>query len=108
MLRNGRPVPEAVSRLGAADSRYLSNLPGTAYTVTFAAATPPAAGEARTYLLLTQGYYTEWLRPSWFLSPPRHEGFQPERARLVEALERWHRDGDAFERRFHATRLPVR
>jgi hypothetical protein len=106
--RDGRPVPEAASRLQEADQRYLSAAPGTAFTATFAPASPPAPGEARTYLLVAQGYDTEWLRPEWFLSPPRRLGFQPERARLVEALERWRRDGDDLERRFHATRIPVR
>jgi hypothetical protein len=105
---DGRPVPEAVARLAAADGRYLSATPGTAFTATFAPASAAAAGEARTYLLVAQGYYTEWLRPAWFLAPPRRIGFQPERARLVEALERWRQDGDNLERRFHATRIPVR
>jgi hypothetical protein len=106
--RDGRPVTEAVSRLQEADRRYLSAAPGTGFTATFAPASAPEAGEARTYLLVAQGYYTEWLRPEWFLSPPQRIGFQPERARLVEALERWRRGGDELERRFHATRIPVR
>jgi len=87
------------------DDRYLETRPGTALFVEFDSDALP--GERR-YLLSSQGYYTEWIRPSWVRAgsaPP--EPFVPGDPGLVQVLSRWLRVQDDMEARFDATRIPT-
>ena len=55
-----------------------------------------------------QGYYTEWVRPSWIRDAGRGVAFEPSDASLVEAMHRWRAVRPEFERAFFETRIPVR
>jgi len=87
------------------DELYLETRPGTALFVEFQ--TDAGPGE-RSYLLSSQGYYTEWIRPGWVRegSGP-DEPFVPGDEALVAVLERWAEVQDDMEARFEASRIPT-
>jgi hypothetical protein len=90
-----------------ADERYLQTSPGQRFRMSFDVE-PIGAGEARTFLLASQGYYTEWVRGSWIKAARDSVSFRPSRAALVTAIRRWDATRDSVERRFYDTRIPVR
>jgi hypothetical protein len=67
-----------------------------------------AAGSERTFFLASQGYYIEWVRRGWIASPRDTTPFQPGDPALLRAIQRWRQVQDTLERRFFATRVPVR
>jgi hypothetical protein len=103
---DGQPVPEALSRVAAPDEDYLVTAPGRYFTMQFDVGS--AHEEDRTFLLSSQGYYTEWIRPAWVRSAERTRPFEPADERLVEALERWRLTRPELEQSFYSTRIPVR
>jgi hypothetical protein len=64
-------------------------------------------GEERTFLLSSQGYYTEWIRGDWLRAgwPPRV--FTPSQEALFDALRRWKETQGSMEARFEEQRVPV-
>ncbi|HZH40861.1 MAG TPA: hypothetical protein VFD85_07610, partial [Gemmatimonadales bacterium] len=59
-------------------------------------------------LLASQGYYIEWLRGSWLRTERLASTFTPTDDALVSTLRRWRSEQTDLERRFAATRVPVR
>jgi len=100
-----RPDTTARASLAAADGRYLETTAGQRFTAEFRAA-PGAA--TRTFLLASQGYYTEWVRRGWLVAPRASRTFVPSDSALAEAIARWRVTQDTLEARFMATRVPVR
>src|SRR5207249_1151264 len=70
------PDPTALASMRDADVRYLQTSPGQRFTAVFRPSTADSAG-ARTYFLAAQGYYMEWVRPSWLRSPRSDHAFVP-------------------------------
>jgi len=108
--RDGRADASARASLGAADDRYLETHPGDRFSIGFATS-PGVADSARTYLLASQGYYIEWVRGQWVRAAAARgqaQAFVPSNAALVEAVHRWRGEQADYERRFAATRIPVR
>ena len=105
--RSGTSVPDALQRLSHADEAYVETRPGDSFIARFDAGPEPAAG-TRTFLLSSQGYYIEWIRPVWISGSSPMQTFQPRDETLLEALRRWHAVKPEFEMRFHDTRIPVR
>jgi hypothetical protein len=97
----------ALAALAAADGHYLETTAGQRLTVEFAAG-PAPSGMARSFLLVSQGYYTEWIRRSWLARGVDTTAFRPGRPALAETLRRWQATQDSTERLFYATRVPVR
>jgi hypothetical protein len=97
----------ARASLVAADGRYLETTAGQRFTVEFAVG-PTPADVARTFLLASQGYYTEWVRRGWLAAPRASRTFVPSDTALAEAIARWRVTHDTLEARFMATRVPVR
>ncbi|HYT70962.1 MAG TPA: hypothetical protein VEK78_06225 [Gemmatimonadales bacterium] len=97
----------ALRSLRAADAQYLQTGPGQRFDAVFEPGRP-LADSLRTFLLASQGYYVEWIRPAWVRAGHDTTRFTPSDAGLVTALERWRAVRDEFEQRFEATRLPVR
>jgi hypothetical protein len=95
---------EALSRLSAADERYVETRPGEQFRIRFRVA--PHEGE-RTLLIASQGYYVEWIRSQWVRSAARNGVFRPSDEALREALLRWRAARDDYEPRFQRTRFPV-
>jgi len=89
------------------DERYLQTSPGQKFMIAFDVGQAPP-GEARTFLLASQGYYTEWLRGSWIKASRDSIPFKPGNAMLVGAIRRWYATRDSVETRFYGARIPVR
>jgi hypothetical protein len=97
----------ALASLAAADGRYLETLPGQFFVAEWRTGTAPA-DSARTFLLASQGYYTEWIRRGWIEAGRRPTPFTPTDSALAEAVARYRQVKDSLEVRFAATRVPVR
>jgi hypothetical protein len=105
--RRGGAEPEAYAALLAPDGRYLETGPGQTFVATWDVGVD-SAGVERTFLLASQGYYIEWVRQGWIAAARDTTPFRPGDASLLRALERWRQVQDTLERRFFATRVPVR
>ena len=104
----GQPDTTARAGLAAADGRYLETTAGQRFTAAFEVGSAPPAGITRTFLLASQGYYTEWVRRGWLVAPRATRTFVPSDTALAEAIARWRVTQDTLEARFMATRVPVR
>jgi hypothetical protein len=102
-----RPDSAALAAVRESDERYLSTGPGQRFTVTWeAGATAP--GEERSFLLASRGYYIEWIRQAWLRNRPQTPPGPPSDELLRRAMAGWREQQPDFERRFEATRIPVR
>jgi len=108
-VRTARTSDDTAARrsLEAPDQRYLETVPGQRFFAEFDVGSAPADG-GRTFLLAWQGYYTEWIRPSWMARSRDSLPYQPGLQTLAEAVVRWRSAQDSLERRFYSTRIPVR
>ena len=88
------------------DERYLQTSPGQKFTIAFDVGRT-VAGEGRTFLLASQGYYTEWLRGSWIKASRDSLPFRPGNDILVAAVRRWDATRDSVEKLFYGARIPV-
>ena len=103
----------AVRAVAEVDERYLETRPGQRMTLVFHPdgtdiSEAPTAGTTSTYLIAWQGWYSEWLRPSWLANPKRTGPFVPGDAAVLTALRSWSSQKDTFERAFYSTSIPVR
>jgi hypothetical protein len=103
---DGRPENEARDNMNAPDDRYLQTNPGQRFFVDFNVG-PGQAGQSRTFLLSSQGYYTEWIRGSWIQSASAKEPFTPTDQAILVALRHWAATRESFEERFVKDRVPV-
>lgn len=99
--------PSLRLRVTDPDDRYLVTSAGTAFTVRFDAGILPQ-DERRTFLLASQGYYTEWVRPQWIRSAAMPKPFRPTPDLVAALIDRWIEVMDDMEGSFYATRIPVR
>jgi hypothetical protein len=88
------------------DERYLQTSPGQKFSIAFDVGRLPGA-ESHTFLLASQGYYTEWLRGSWIKAARDSTPFKPSNALLLSAIRRWQATRDSVETRFYGVRIPV-
>lgn len=103
----GQPVPEIVELLRSPDEDYLRTSMGERFTAVF----DPGPGndeETRTFFLVSQGWYSEWIRRAWLEKGRERNAFRPDTAALMDALGRWRLTQDSMETAFYATRVPVR
>lgn len=107
LVGDGQPAPQALVALGAPDDRYLETVAGNSLALRFAVG-PGAPDTARTFFLASQGYYLEWLRRDWLATGRDSSAFAPGEPVLLDALQRWRASQEDTERRFYATRVPVR
>ncbi len=105
-VREGETLsPTALASMHDADGRYLQTSPGQRFTAVFR---PRSSAEPRTFFLAAQGYYMEWVRPSWLRRPRADHGFVPSDTALAQAVDRWRTSQDSLEALFAATRIPTR
>jgi len=93
--------------LRAADDRYVETGPGERFWVTFATG-PAPLDSARSFLLASQGYYSEWIRGSWVKNASDSTKFSPSADALDRTFQRWSAQRDSLDRAFYSTRIPVR
>jgi hypothetical protein len=101
---DGQSAADALESLRRPDDRYLQTTPGQRFYARFNVGT---RSQLRTFLLASQGYYTEWIRGTWIKQAKAVEPFVPTDAALLVALRRWSRERATFEPRFLAARVPV-
>ena len=104
---NGTADPAALASLREPDESYLVTSPGQRFSISF---TVGQAGvdSTRTFLLASQGYYTEWMRGQWLQAASSATAFVPNDSTLFDALQRWRAKRVPFEKQFFASRIPVR
>jgi len=102
---DGRRDPEALAALSRPDGRYLQTTPGQRFRVEFEAGPAPSGAE-RTFLLSSQGYYTEWIRGDWLMTAGPAP-FRPSDEALRSALRRWKEVRGTMEDDFQKHRIPV-
>lgn len=96
----------ALENMNAPDDRYLQTNPGERFFADFNTGAAKA-GESRTFLLSSQGYYTEWIRGAWIKTASAKEPFTPTDQAIVVALQKWAATRESFEARFVRDRVPV-
>lgn len=101
----GLPVAEARELLAGADEDYLQTMPRDRFTALFdvGRSTSP-----RTFLLVSQGYYTEWVRGQWMKSSVASVPFVPGDSTLRRVVQSWVAQKDSMEQQFYRSRIPVR
>jgi hypothetical protein len=99
--------PGVLASLAHPDSSYLELSSGQGFSAIWDVG-KAVAGSERAFFLASQGYYTEWVRRGWIASPRDTTTFQPGEPALLRAVQRWRQVKDTLERRFFATRVPVR
>ena len=104
--RDRKPDVPALARMSRPDDQYLQTSPGQSFLARFdAGAASP--GRIRTFLLSSQGYYTEWIRGAWVREATVMEPFTPSDAAILTAMRKWGATREAFEKRFRQARVPV-
>jgi hypothetical protein len=106
---DGHDDSTAAASMRAADTRYLRTQPSQRFSVRFETG-PAPLDSTRSFLLVSQGYYIEWIRQGWITQAraATPASFEPGDAAIGESLRRWREDRTGLERRFAATRVPVR
>jgi hypothetical protein len=91
----------------AADDRYLETTAGQFATLHLNAGPAPLDAD-RTFLLATQGYYSEWLRQDWVRPTNAGAVFAPTDDALARVVARYRAKRAEFETAFYSTSIPVR
>ncbi len=98
----------ALTSLRSADDRYLLTTPGQRFSARFAV-TASDEPSLHTFLLVSQGYYTEWVRGSWLKkSTAAAKPFAPTDSALARAVASWRTQQKSLEQRFYSSRIPTR
>jgi hypothetical protein len=108
LIEDGVAAPtETIQLLAKADDRYLATYPGTSAMLEFSPP-PPGPGLTRSYLLGSQGYYSEWIRSDWIRNAEEAVTFRPGDDTVETLMQLWLSKKDAFEADFYSSRIPVR
>jgi hypothetical protein len=106
---NQNVTREVQNKLVKSDQQYLTTYPGEAYELDFSVK-KVRPGMQRSYFILSEGFYTEWLRTDW-LNPALGERYQEPLIlddNLVRNLYRsWVAQKEDFECAFFESRLPT-
>jgi hypothetical protein len=84
------------------DDRYLITSPGNAFKIVFDVG--PGTSSERTYMLATQGYYTEWVRGSW-IKNAKGVPFSATNTSLLAAINGWRVKQHELEKQFYSSRI---
>jgi hypothetical protein len=105
VTRDPSQSDSALRDLREADEHYVVTSPGQSFVVRFDVG--KGDGRARTFLLASQGYYTEWVRGGWIKSASG-QPFRTTDQSLVAALNSWRSERSTLERAFFSTRIATR
>ena len=95
----------AAASIREADTEYLITTPGQSFRVEFDVGAGDTSG--RSWMLASQGYYTEWVRGAWIKSASG-KPFSATNETLVEAIRGWRSKQAEIEQRFYSTRISTR
>ncbi len=104
---------DLVRMLSKADDYQVETGPGSQFWLEFD--TTPAGGarkatadpDTRTFFFAAQGYYVEWLRPSWMAEEGRRQRFSPSSTSMRDLLRSWKSGRDSLETLFFTRRVPI-
>jgi hypothetical protein len=96
----------ALRDLSEPDEHYVVTSPGQSFTIVFDAGRN-VDNVHQTFFIVSQGYYTEWVRGSW-IRTASGKSFTPSDGALLDALRRWRSEQPTLEREFYSTRIPVK
>lgn len=110
-IRRLAGLPDSVSAnvlrsLRDADERYVETFPGQRFWIAFDAG-PAPRDSARSFLLASQGHYSEWIRGSWVKNATDSATFSPGPLALDRTFARWREKRESIDSAFFATRVPV-
>lgn len=104
---DGAADTAAFASLSGPDDRYLSTTPGQRFSARFATGSI-APDSVRTFMLASQGYYTEWVRGSWIKNSAAPKPFVPTEGSIAKAIDRWRSKQSDLEKQFYSTAIPTR
>lgn len=96
----------ALRDLSEPDEHYVVTSPGQSFTIGFDTG-KDLDNIHRTFFIVSQGYYTEWVRGSW-IKTASGKDFTPSDGAILGALHRWRSEQPTLEREFYSTRIPVK
>lgn len=105
---DGAADTAAFASLSAPDDRYLTTAPGQRFSARFTAG-ETSSDSVRTFMLASQGYYTEWVRGDWMKKTTAEaEPFVASKGSIAKAIGRWRSRQADLERQFYSTAIPTR
>jgi len=102
---SGNPRDAVAKVLRRADARDLETHPGDRFYAEFDVG--PARAGTRTFMVGSEGYYTEWVRAQWIRTATDSVPFSPSRVTVRDILRTWQLSRDTLEQRFFARRVPI-
>lgn len=96
---------KTITALSQPDEAYLITSPGQSFSVEFDVGRDTNTG--RTFLVATQGYYTEWVRGDW-IKNASGKPFTPTNDVLVDAIRGWRAKQKSMEALFYTQRIAAR
>ena len=102
---DGQARADARKTLLRADGRDLETHPGDRFFAEFDVG--HAAPDTRTFMVASEGYYTEWVRTSWIRTATDSVSFSPSRVTTRDLLRTWRASKDTLEQRFFTRRVPI-
>jgi hypothetical protein len=102
---NGKTRDDIAKVLRRADSRNLQTYPGDRFYAEFDVGRGGAG--TRTFMVGSEGYYTEWVRGSWLRATKDTLPFDAARVTSRDILRRWRASKDTLEQRFFTRKVPV-
>jgi hypothetical protein len=102
---DGKSRPDIVAMLAKADDRDVETHPGEQFHIEFDAGEP--SGTNRTFFFAAQGYYVEWLRPSWMKDAATAEPFSKSKTSVRDLLRSWRGGRDSLEMLFFTRKVPI-
>jgi hypothetical protein len=102
---HGVPRDDMVPMLARADDRDVETHPGDHFSIEFDVGVAPS--DTRTFMLASQGYYTEWVRGKWMKTATDSLPFSPARTSMHDVLRTWQASKDTLEQHFFQRRVPI-
>ena len=98
------PRPDIPEYLAHPDKTYLITRPGDSVQLGFDVG---ESKQSRTFFLVSEGYYMEWMRAEWLAEEHRRK-FEPTSDALTQSLELYARKRDTYRQQFESIKVPVR
>ena len=95
--------PDIPEFLAEPDETYLITRPGDSVQLGFDVG---ESEHARTFFLVSEGYYMEWMRSEWLAEEHRRK-FRPGPDALVRSLKLYAQQRDTYRERFESIKVPV-
>ena len=94
-------IPKYVAR---PEETYLITRPGESVQLGFDIG---ESKQSRTFFLVSEGYYMEWMRAGWLVEEHRST-FKPTSDALVQSLGLYAQKRDTYREQFESIKVPVR